>query len=331
MARSLRSFIISFLFSLVVMVIVAVIVVPYLNNLILDVFNGTGVVEEPEKGEENLPPEGEGEDNPAGPVKDDDEEKKDDEKLNGNTFSVLIVMPDANGKYADSLMLMKVDKERKQFMFSPLPARLVVNMAGAAKNASGEPVTLSSIYGTHGIEYLKNAVSAITGIKVDYYYTLTPNGFVNLIDSLGSIPVNISYDMKHKDPETDTYDIDLSAGAQNLDGAHALMYITFADYTNGEEGRRTVQTNFIKLALNEYLTAENFNNCEAFFKKLTKSGKTNMKSDAFVTNADLLFKFSSYTIAPTVNFPIISTMVYEDKNYYNYGTQDALNTYANYR
>lgn len=325
MARSLRSFMIAFLFSLVAFAIAAAIIVPFLDTLVVDVFTGGKVIENTEEknnektDEKNNESEG---DKPA----------DDGQGLTGKTFTVLFIIPDENNKYADTLLLMKVDRERKSFMFSALPPRLKVSVSGSSPSG-GEPITLASIYKTHDCKYLASQISSVTGLNVNYYYCITSANFKKLVDSFGGVEVNVPYDMEITDPETKEVLQSLSAGKQMLDGNKALIYTSFNDYVNGDEGRRTVQLNFLKLFLNSILTENNFSDIDGFYAKLFTNIKvnTNINADIFKNNADLLFKFSNYRIAPTVVFPTDESEIIGETEYYSYVIADALEAYKEYK
>lgn len=320
MIRSLRSFLISFLFSLVAFAIAANYIFPFLNTLVLDVFNGNGAAtEQSENKGEN---QGDtSEDKPVSGSADADD-------VNGSTFEMLFVITDKDGKNAEMITLVKADKENKRFVFSSIPATLKVTSTGAQKNEDGSPIHLGSIYNANGIEYMTDLVSGIIGIEIDYYYVMTKNNFIKTVDTLGTIPVNLKYDLVHND---DDYTVNLYAGKQELDGDKALQYITFADYKNGELDRLTVQTMLAKLAFNEYLTSENHKTCKEDFAQISKLANTNLTAEEFERQCDLLFRFAEYELEPTLVFPTGSSTKENGKVYYGYTANTVLKEFEDYR
>ena len=322
MVRSLRSFLISFLFSLVAFAIAANYIFPFLNNLVLDVFNGNGAATEQgqnkdhenEDGTEDVPVNGTGQEAP--------------DDVSGSTFETLFVITDKSRKYAEMITFVKADKENKRFVFSAIPATLKVNTSGAQKNPDGTPINLGSIYKDSGIEHMTELVSGIIGIDIDYYYVMSKNNFVKTIDALGAIPVDLKYDLVHID---DDYTVELTAGKQDLDGDKALQYITFADYKNGELDRLTVQIMLAKLAFNQYLTSDKYATCKEKFDEISKFATTNLSADEFARQAELLFRFQNYKLEPTVVFPTTTGTHEGGKVYYDYVPNAVLKEFEEYR
>ncbi len=318
MVRSLRSFLISFLFSLVAFAIAANYIFPFLNNLVLDVFNGGGVTTE--QGED-------GSQNGEADVPANSDQNDNTENLNGSTFETLFIITDKTGQYAEMITFVKVDKENRQFVFSAIPATLKVTTSGAQINSDGTPINLGSVYNDKGVEYMTELVSDIVGIDIDYYYVMTKTNFIKTIDELGPIPVDIQYDLIY---EGDDYSIDLSAGKQDLNGDKALQFITFANYTNGELDRLTVQINLTKLAFNQYLTNDKYESSKETFEKISKYATTNLTVEEFERQSDLLFRFSAYK-KPSVVFPTTTQTHENGKVYYGYLPNGVLNEFEDYR
>ena len=323
MVRSLRSFLISFLFSLVAFAIAANYIFPFLNQLVLDVFNGNGAATEQGSSDKNEEQNGDNADTPVSGTPSDEVEN-----LNGTTFEMLFVITDKSGKYAEMITFVKADKENKRFVFSAIPSTLKVNASGAQKNPDGTPINLGSIYKDNGIEHMTDLVSGIIGIDIDYYYVMSKQNFIKTIDALGAIPVDLKYDLIHNG---DDYTVNLTQGKQELDGDKALQYITFADYKNGELDRLTVQTMLAKLAFNQYLTSSAFKTCKEKYEEVSKLATTNLSVDEFVRQSDLLFRFADYTLEPTVVFPTSSSTHENGKVYYSYMANGVLQEFEPYR
>ena len=323
MVRSLRSFLISFLLSLVAFAIAANYIFPFLNDLVLDVFNGGGVTSEQGSSDNNKEQNGNNTDVPvSGDV------TEDVEQLSGTTFEMLFVITDKSGKYAEMITLVKADKENKRFVFSAIPATLKVNSSGAQKNPDGTPINLGSIYKDNGIEEMTERVSGIIGIDVDYYYVMSRQNFVKTVDALGAIPIDLKYDLYH---DGDDYKTDLKKGQQDLNGDKALQYITFADYANGELDRLTVQTMLAKLAFNQYLTKSAYKTSKEKYEEISKLATTNLTVEEFVRQSDLLFRFADYKLEPTVVFPTTSSTHENGKVYYSYMANGVLKEFEPYR
>lgn len=329
MARSLRGFMIAFLIAVVILSIAAIYAVPFLNGLITEIFTGTPV------GPADVPNDPNNSDNP-GTVLDEND------KVSGNTFTVLFIAADESGQYADAVTMMKVDKENKRFMFSPIPTNVILSISGL-EIKDDEPITLSSIYYTHGCDYLVEAVSAMTGMYIDYYVSVDQLTFINLIDKLGGVSFHVPYKMTYYWDDAEqkgyynvanpngNYEIYLEEGTQVLDGRKSLMLMRFKGYTTGEDGRRIMQLNFLKYLFRQYLTPENLLKSGELYEELSQGITTNLTLGDFVSNAELLFKFSDYEILPTVTFPTGTSQFFEGKEYFLYDEQTVRASYAPYK
>ena len=64
-------------------------------------------------------------------------------------------------------------------------------------------------------------VEELLDIPIDYYVKMNFNAFIDVVDALGGIEVEVPYDRLELD-ENDKYTIQLKKGLQHLDGEHAL-------------------------------------------------------------------------------------------------------------
>lgn len=76
-----------------------------------------------------------------------------------------------------------------------------------------------------GIEAMRDAAEAITGLPIQYYALIDMAGFQQLIDALGGVTVVVPEDVPiHADETFTTVAEWIPAGEQHLDGYHALWY-----------------------------------------------------------------------------------------------------------
>lgn len=79
-----------------------------------------------------------------------------------------------------------------------------------------------------GANALKGAIGALLGIPIHYYAMVNMQGFVEVVDALGGVTIDVQFPMRVSlsppgpDDEWRTYDI--QAGRQHLDGYAALAY-----------------------------------------------------------------------------------------------------------
>lgn len=97
-----------------------------------------------------------------------------------------------------------------------------------------------------GIEAMRDAVEAITGLSIQYYALIDMQGFSDLIDSLGGVTINAEEAVPiHADEEFTIVAEWIPAGVQVMDGYHALWYARSrhdtTDYDRMERQRQLQQ------------------------------------------------------------------------------------------
>lgn len=79
---------------------------------------------------------------------------------------------------------------------------------------------LNAAYALGGVEQMRIEIESMTGVEIPYYTVIDMDGFVQIIDSLGGLEVDVEY--AFYDPELEA-GID-TAGVQTLDGQASLLY-----------------------------------------------------------------------------------------------------------
>ncbi|WP_240633176.1 LCP family protein [Paenibacillus montanisoli] len=79
---------------------------------------------------------------------------------------------------------------------------------------------------------LRKMFSAYFGIPIDYTTTINFQGFVDVVDALGGVEVDVDMDMRYVD-NADGTDIDLKKGHQNLSGDDALDFVRYRKSNDG--------------------------------------------------------------------------------------------------
>ena len=120
----------------------------------------------------------------------------------------------------------------------------------AYKNKEADPQAVA-------LKSLEETFEQVFCITIDYYAMMDLNGFVNIVDALGGVEVDVPFDMKYNDP-VQGLKINLKKGLQTLDGDKAEQFFRFrADYVEGDIGRVDAQKIFISACLNK--VKNNFN------------------------------------------------------------------------
>jgi LCP family protein required for cell wall assembly len=82
-------------------------------------------------------------------------------------------------------------------------------------------------------EQMKRMMSKFFDISLDYTAVVDFQGFVDVVDALGGVTVDVDQDMRYWD-KADGTDINLKKGVQKLNGEDALGFVRYRKSRNGE-------------------------------------------------------------------------------------------------
>ncbi len=102
---------------------------------------------------------------------------------------------------------------------------------------------------------------ALLGFETDKLVSVGYDAFRSAVDAIGGVDFSVPDDMNYSDPYQGL-EIDLAAGEQTLDGAHAEMLIRYrkgsdgSAYANGDLDRLVVQNGFYRSFINKLLAGD---------------------------------------------------------------------------
>ncbi len=245
----------------------------------------------------------------------DSEQKTQNTETGGNSFGALVIGKDLATSETDALILVRVNKEKKNIMVCSIPTDTEYEISGHDENGTEYTGSLSfkETIDTYGTDYLIKKITALTGIGIDYHATLGTSEAKTLINTFtGSgvvytVPEKMEYDDLIED-------IDLPEGTQYLTGTKAIQFLRYRTYKsgNGDVKRCTNQTNFIKRFVESALSSENPLKAsllnDSTKKKLLSGIKTNVTTEDIARNLDLVFNLSEYDF-DSVTFPYFRAMI----------------------
>lgn len=106
-------------------------------------------------------------------------------------------------------------------------------------------------YAFGGERLAVRSIERALNLPIDYYVTLSFNGFARIVDALGGVEVDVAKRMYYHDPDDlvmgpDGLVIDLWPGPQPMDGLTLLKYTRFRTDDEGDLGRMRRQQEAIK-------------------------------------------------------------------------------------
>ncbi len=170
---------------------------------------------------------------------------------------VNILMIGVNDGMTDTLMLGSYDLDDQHVDVISVPRDTYYPREDAHGAAERK---INSIY------HIKKAVGTATavsdvlmGMPINYYVVVDYDVVRKVVDSMGGVPMNITFHMHYNDPyDKPPLKIDIPKGYQVLDGDTAVEFLRFrkgsggyAGYPEGDIGRIKAQQEFVKSAFRQ--------------------------------------------------------------------------------
>jgi len=176
-----------------------------------------------------------------------------------DTKRVNVLLIGVNDGMTDTLMLGSYDLDAQHVDVISIPRDTYYPREGADSAAERK---INSIYGVNKAVGTAEAVSDILqGMPINYYVVVDYKSVKKVVDSMGGVPMNITFHMHYNDPYDDPpLKIDIPEGYTVLDGDTAVEFLRFrkgsngyAGYPEGDIGRIKAQQEFVKSAFRQAL------------------------------------------------------------------------------
>jgi len=113
-----------------------------------------------------------------------------------------------------------------------------------------------SLSGEYGNEYLSRQLEELLDIHIDYFFEINIDSFIDIVDAVGGVEVDVPCRMLYSDPTQNLY-INIKKGVQVLDGKAAQGFVRFRRYFSGDIQRIEMQKLFLKALLKKITSYEN--------------------------------------------------------------------------
>lgn len=167
-------------------------------------------------------------------------------------LNFLLVGTDKGGARADVIMLVSFDPKESTVNVLSIPRDTRVDTTG-----NGRYDKINHTLGYKDPETtLINCVRRITNMPINYYAQMDFEGFRNIIDIIDGVYFDLPINMHYDDPVQNLH-IHLNKGYQLFDGKMAEGIVRYrAGYVNGDEGRISMQQDFLKAIFEQKLTPQ---------------------------------------------------------------------------
>lgn len=156
---------------------------------------------------------------------------------------------------SDTLMVGSIDFYTKEVKILSIPRDTLIYIPRYSF------MKVNSAYALGGDDLVRRTIENFTGVQVDYVITVNYRGFVQIVDALGGVDINVERAMNYDDRRGDTH-IHIEAGEQHLDGETALDYARFRHDAQGDLGRIQRQQNLIRALFEQKLNLEHISSID---------------------------------------------------------------------
>lgn len=216
------------------------------------------------------------------------------DEIEDDRINVLILATDKGGLRTDTMMLASVNTKAKKINILSFPRDTLVKY-------NGSTVMINSVYGRGKegerhkgvIKVIKN----ITGLPVNYYVVVQPDGFRNVVDALGGVYIDVPQDMEYHDPTPgQDLHISLKKGYQLLDGDKAEQFTRYRGYPTADLGRIEAQQMFMKELFKQKVNAGLIVKAPGLYKAIVKNVDTNFSASSVPSMVKIITSFGENSV-----------------------------------
>ncbi len=346
MLSAMRNFALTFLISAIIFGVLAYAVVGFVLNTMTDTVAGPS---EDTQGSNIVDTDTQNDNHDTGDasinVDNPNTDLPPEDEILGETFNILLVgtdyqpelfddydyeekwegpgFPDKrNRKWgADMIVILRVDKENRQFVFCPIPrnTRVLVD---------GNYMQLGDVISEKGIEFFSGKVSGLTGLKMDYHAIVTVGSIAAAIDAVGTVTYYVPEAMVYSDP-AQNLEINLKKGTTTITGERAAQLLRYVGYKNGNIGRMNTTVELAKAVLAKFTNVTYLSKAGEIYEALKDHVETNFTIDDLFNNIDLIFSYSKFE-SLTITYPGVNK-VYDGVNYFDPQLSSALDIFSAYK
>lgn len=202
-------------------------------------------------------------------------EVKEKPALKGVSFLMIGIdyRPGEAGARSDSIIYVNMDLNKKMIAALSIPRDTRVWIPNKREDK------INAAYALGGPELLMKTTENLLGVPVREYLETDFAGFVDVVDAVGGITIDVEKRMYYKD-ELGT--IDLHPGVQRLNGRQALGYVRFRHDKLGDIGRTERQLKFIQALGQEMLNPRAIARAPGLVSKFKQAVKTNLSLGAMI-------------------------------------------------
>jgi len=179
----------------------------------------------------------------------------------------------AENARTDSLMVATLNKEKKSVKLLSIPRDSYVYIPEV-----GYSTKINHAHAFGGTKGTIETVENLLDIPIDYYVKVNFEAFIDVVNALDGVTVNVPFEFKEQDSKDKAGAIHLYPGEQKLDGEKALAFARTRKVDNDiERGKR--QQQIIKAIMNKATSVSSVTKYDDMIKAVGKNMTTNLTFD----------------------------------------------------
>ena len=218
---------------------------------------------------------------------------------------------DAGPLLTDSIQIFSYSKTSSAASIVSLPRDLYVMTANDKKEKLNAVYEYGYYHSNNSLQFIKNRISQITGVYIDYVIVFDFASFKEIVDTLGGVDITLAK------PFTETqqwgYSFSLPAGPNHLDGQTALYYAR-SRYSSSDFDRSQRQQQ-IMFAIKDKLVQLDFTSDPVKAFSILNLVRKDVKTDIGLVDAKLFIDISHAVDLAKIKRSVISTdnLLYESR------------------
>ncbi|GAW91506.1 LCP family protein [Calderihabitans maritimus] len=196
---------------------------------------------------------------------------EDEREALANNLNILLLgrdtRPEEDSLRTDTIILVSLIPEQERIALLSIPRDTRVSVPGKGY------VKINALPQLGGIELLRDVLSDLLGIPIHNYVLTDFKGFMQAIDMLGGVTIDVEQDMYYR---TGDMVINLKKGRQHLNGEQALQYVRYRNYTLGDITRTQRQQKLLKAFANEVMQVGTIRKLPQLLPQLWKTVETDL-------------------------------------------------------
>ncbi|PKM62341.1 MAG: hypothetical protein CVU97_05845 [Firmicutes bacterium HGW-Firmicutes-21] len=232
----------------------------------------------------------------------------------GETFTAVIVGKDKDG-LAASIIYVRINEKTKRFSFSYIPNNIMIG------NSVGADVPLVYLLPQLGGNDILKKVSALTGMRVDYYAVIGADELNVVVEKMNEPYINVTRAIRYPNPEfaheyeglpvaeiPEEYFTVIPAGRNIIDDELITNIMNYNPKSDGSEYHVLIKELYEEVFEQFFTNSGTKNNNSALhgiINAFIQSGSTNITPEVIERNMHLFFTYDVYTLREVI-YPVSS-------------------------